>query len=228
MTAILTAMLLADGRFPAGAHAHSAGLEAAAKRGAVTDIASLEAFLRGRLFSTTTVEAATAARTREAVVAARGVDEAAAALHDLDEAIDARTLAPALRATSRRLGRQLLRAARVCWADPMLGVVGSLHDQGAHAPVVWGVVGVAAGLDARDTARVVAHGSVTGPATAAVRLLGLDPFLVHATVVRLTSDIERVVSSIDLDADELPAWSAPMAEIDAQRHAEWEVRLFAS
>ncbi|RQX44658.1 urease accessory protein UreF, partial [Micromonospora chalcea] len=40
--------MLADGRFPAGAHAHSGGLEAAAAAGRVTDLATLEAFLAGR------------------------------------------------------------------------------------------------------------------------------------------------------------------------------------
>jgi urease accessory protein len=130
--------------------------------------------------------------------------------------------------TSRRLGRQLLRAARVCWPSPLHAVVARVHADGPHVAVAWGVVGAAAGLDVSDTARVVAHGAVTGPATAAVRLLGLDPFLVHAIVARLSSDIDSVVTSIDPDADELPSWSAPAAEIDAQHHAAWEVRLFAS
>ena len=42
-------LLLADARFPAGGHAHSGGVETAATAGTVTDLASLEAFLRGRL-----------------------------------------------------------------------------------------------------------------------------------------------------------------------------------
>ena len=42
-------VLLADARFPGGGHAHSGGLEPAATAGAVTDLATLEVFLRGRL-----------------------------------------------------------------------------------------------------------------------------------------------------------------------------------
>ena len=42
-------LLIADGRFPAGAHAHSSGLEAAVAAGRVTDLTTLAEYLRGRL-----------------------------------------------------------------------------------------------------------------------------------------------------------------------------------
>ncbi|MYU17183.1 urease accessory protein UreF, partial [Streptomyces sp. SID8361] len=42
-------LILADGRFPAGGHAHSGGAEAAVAAGRIHDAASLEAFCRGRL-----------------------------------------------------------------------------------------------------------------------------------------------------------------------------------
>ncbi|MDP9074601.1 MAG: urease accessory protein, partial [Actinomycetota bacterium] len=45
----IAALLLADGRFPGGGHAHSGGLEAAVADGSVADLAGLEAFLIGRL-----------------------------------------------------------------------------------------------------------------------------------------------------------------------------------
>src|SRR5450756_2319955 len=41
-------LLLSDSRFPAGGHAHSGGVEPAVTAGTVTDVASLEVFLRGR------------------------------------------------------------------------------------------------------------------------------------------------------------------------------------
>ncbi len=50
-------LLLADGRFPGGGFAHSGGLEAAVGAGAVTDPASLRAFLVGRLHHGGTLEA---------------------------------------------------------------------------------------------------------------------------------------------------------------------------
>ncbi|MFD6973886.1 urease accessory protein UreF, partial [Streptomyces sp. NPDC059949] len=42
-------LVLADGRFPAGGHAHSGGAEAACKAGRIHDAATLEDFCRGRL-----------------------------------------------------------------------------------------------------------------------------------------------------------------------------------
>ena len=54
-------LLLADGRFPAGGHAQSAGVESAVRIGDVCDLATLERYLHGRLSTTGVVEAAFAA-----------------------------------------------------------------------------------------------------------------------------------------------------------------------
>ncbi|MCZ4125237.1 urease accessory protein UreF, partial [Streptomyces sp. H39-S7] len=45
-------LMLADGRFPAGGHAHSGGGEAAVTAGLIHDPATLAAFCRGRLHTT--------------------------------------------------------------------------------------------------------------------------------------------------------------------------------
>ncbi|MGB8940173.1 MAG: urease accessory protein UreF, partial [Streptomyces sp.] len=45
-------LVLADGRFPAGGHAHSGGAEEAVKAGRITGAASLGEFCRGRLHTT--------------------------------------------------------------------------------------------------------------------------------------------------------------------------------
>ncbi|MFT4035249.1 MAG: urease accessory UreF family protein, partial [Patulibacter sp.] len=89
-------LLLADGRLPAGGHAHSGGLEQAIELRDVTDIASLRAFLDGLLRSaahTAIAVAATAARAWAA-----GDDDALLAL-DAEES--ARTPSEALRVASR-------------------------------------------------------------------------------------------------------------------------------
>lgn len=54
-------LVLADGRFPAGGHAHSGGAEAAVKAGRITGAASLEDFCRGRLHTAGLVAASLAA-----------------------------------------------------------------------------------------------------------------------------------------------------------------------
>lgn len=103
MTAAL--LLLGDGRSPAGGHAHSGGLEAAVAAGRVSDVPSLTAFVGGRMGTAGLVAGAFAA-------AACAAFPDAAALAELDGELDARMLSPTVRLASRRLGRQLLRAAR--------------------------------------------------------------------------------------------------------------------
>ncbi|MFC6599012.1 urease accessory protein UreF [Kitasatospora paranensis] len=218
MTAAL--LLLADGRFPAGGHAHSGGAEAAVKAGRIHDAASLGAFLTGRLHTTGLTAAALAA-----AAATPGAD------HDaLDEAADARTPAPALRATSRRLGRQLLRAARAAWPHPDLDRLGGRHPRGAHHPVVLGLTARAAALTPADAARLAAYESVNGPATACVRLLGLDPYEVAALLARLAPQLDAVAADAVRAAalGDLPAASAPLLDVHAEQHSTWKVRLFAS
>ena len=57
-------LVLADGRFPAGGHAHSGGVEAAVARGPYHDADSLEAFCRGRLHTAGLVAAGAGRRGR--------------------------------------------------------------------------------------------------------------------------------------------------------------------
>ncbi|MFG2475641.1 urease accessory protein UreF [Streptomyces fagopyri] len=218
-------LVLADGRFPAGGHAHSGGAEAAVKAGRIDGATSLEDFCRGRLHTTGLVSAALAAS------AALGVDPVA-----LDSAADARTPSPALRGAARRLGRQLMRAARAAWPSGELDALAAEFPKGAHQPVVLGVTARGAGLGPEDAAYCSAYESVSGPATATVRLLSLDPFDATAVLARLAPELDRVAHQaaeaarrVAVDGvDALPAGSAPLLEIGAEAHAAWAVRLFAS
>ncbi|MGA5127956.1 urease accessory protein UreF [Streptomyces pseudogriseolus] len=218
-------LVLADGRFPAGGHAHSGGAEAAVHAGRITGAETLEDFCRGRLHTTGLVSAALAAS------AALGVDPAA-----LDAAADARTPSPALRATARKLGRQLLRAARATWPGAELDALARRVPKGAHQPVVLGVTARAAGLGPEDAAHCALYESVGGPATATVRLLSLDPFDATAVLARLAPEADRVAETAVRAAhrtttegvDALPARSAPLLELYAEAHAARTGRLFAS
>ncbi|MDX2810589.1 urease accessory UreF family protein, partial [Streptomyces scabiei] len=121
-------LVLADGRFPAGVRVPSGGAEAAVKAGLITGAEGLEAFCRGRLHTAGLVAAGLAA------AAALGVDPA-----DLDAAADARTPSVALRGASRKLGRQLMRAARATWPSAELDALAREFPKGAHQPVVPGL-----------------------------------------------------------------------------------------
>ncbi|MFI1505996.1 urease accessory protein UreF [Streptomyces sp. NPDC020597] len=218
-------LVLADGRFPAGGHAHSGGAEEAVKAGRITGAASLEAFCRGRLHTAGLVAAALAA------AAAAGADPAR-----LDAAADARTPSPALRLAARRLGRQLMRAARSAWPSAELDALAREFPKGAHQPVVLGLTARAAGLGAADAAYCAVYESVSGPATAVVRLLSLDPFQATAVLARLAPELDLVVdravscgtAAPTEGVDVLPSASAPLLETGAEVHAAWPVRLFAS
>lgn len=216
-------LMLTDGRFPTGGHTHSGGLEPLAAAGRVRDIASLEAFLRGRVTTTGSVAAAFAVASHAAIS-----DVDTAKLTELDSELDARMPSPALCAASRKLGRQLLRAARAAWPDPRLDDVG----RAPHQAIALGAAAAAAGLDARATAAAALHEAVTGPATAAIRLLGLDPYAVHAVLARLGGLLDDLATAAAgrgrTPAGELPADGSPLLDIAAQHHATWEVRLFAS
>ncbi|MFF4959211.1 urease accessory protein UreF [Streptomyces sp. NPDC001222] len=218
-------LVLADGRFPAGGHAHSGGAEEAVRTGRITGAASLEDFCRGRLHTAGLVSASLAA------AAALGADPAT-----LDAAADARTPSAALRAAARRLGRQLMRAARATWPSGELDALAGAFPKGAHQPVVLGVAARAAGLGAQDAAYCAVHESVSGPASAVVRLLSLDPFDASAVLARLTPELDLVADRareaarrvLDDGTEALPAASAPLLEIGAEAHAARPVRLFAT
>ncbi|MET9977004.1 urease accessory protein UreF [Streptomyces microflavus] len=214
-------LVLADGRFPAGGHAHSGGAEPAVTQGRIRNADDLAVFCRGRLHTAGLTAAALAA------AAAHGLDPLA-----LDEAADARTPSPALRATARKLGRQMMRAARATWPSPELDALATARPRGAHQPVVLGLTARAAGLGPKDAAHCVAYETVSGPATAVVRLLSLDPFHATAVLARLAPELDDVAAQAAAAArrgiEALPASSAPLLDITAEAHAAWPVRLFAS
>ncbi|MDQ1012262.1 urease accessory protein [Streptomyces sp. V4I23] len=214
-------LVLADGRFPAGGHAHSGGAEPAVREGRIRDAAGLADFCRGRLHTTGLTSAALAA------AAALGHDPA-----ELDRAADARTPSPALRGAARKLGRQMMRAARAAWPGPELDALAAAFPRGTHQPIVLGTAARAAGLGPYDAAHCIVYETVSGPATAAVRLLSLDPFQATAVLARLAPEMDEVAAraagAAHEGVDALPAASAPLLDITAEQHATWPVRLFAS
>ncbi len=220
-------LLLADGRFPSGGHAHSGGLEAAVAAGRVTGVPQLHGFLRGRLATQGHVAAAFAAAAHTATESS----DAREVLVRLDSELDARTPSPALRLASRRQGRAQLRAARSVFAGPCLGLAPA-HPDGPHQPLALGLTTAAAGLGPEQAALLGAYGVVTGAASAGVRLLGLDPYQVQLILAALAPECDAVARDAAAAAGkppaELPSASAPLAEISAELHATWEVRLFAS
>ncbi|WP_448610992.1 urease accessory protein UreF [Geodermatophilus sp. URMC 60] len=210
MTAAL--LTLADSRLPAGGHTHSGGVEQAIAAGVVRDPRTLTAFLQRRLHTAGAVAAG---------LAAAGCRDAGdpGQLFRLDEEADARTPSPALRAASRAQGRGLVRVGRRAWPSPAWDHL----PERPHHPLTLGVAAHAGGLTPRDAAAAAAYLSVSGPATAAQRLLAMDPLAVAALTARLAAAIDEVAA-----VDGAPAAADPLLDLLAEVHAARKDRFFAS
>ncbi|MEO3810507.1 urease accessory UreF family protein [Sphaerisporangium sp. B11E5] len=243
MTAAL--LLLADSRLPAGGHAHSGGAEQAVRTGDITGPGDLARFLRGRLATTGLVAASLAAAacalasgtarpdgTGTSADAGRspGAGTSVDAWRALDAEGDARTASPAQRDASRTQGRLLVRSARRIWPSPALDALAAAVPQGTHHPIALGAVAAAAGCDPYDAALATAYTTITGPATAAVRLLGLDPVVVHRVLAGLGPELDGVARAAGTSTawEDLPAHAAPALDLLAEQHLRTEVRLFVS
>ncbi len=220
-------LLLADGRFPSGGHAHSAGAEPAVGVGDINDQASLREFVLGRLQTNGLVDAAFAA-----AVCARCAGDGIVPWSQLEAEYLARTGSPRLRTASRTLGRQLLRGGQRAFpsarAEEAVAALGTSIPQ----PIVMGIIAAAAGCAAAEAALCELHHLVGSLTSAGVRLLGLDPFEIAAFGAALVPELERLAAlaatTADVDPAELPADVALLNDVLAEHHSTWEVRLFAS
>jgi urease accessory protein len=151
----------------------------------------------------------------------------------LNAEFEARVVSEAMRAASRQLGGGLARLLRSLLPEADLVTPWARCGRPApHHPLVLGAGIHLAGGSAELAARVAALAACTGPASAAVRLLGLDPFAVQAMLARLAADIDDCAASAARAAGQppssLPSDGAPAFDLLADFHLTAEVRLFAS
>ncbi|MGV0813028.1 urease accessory UreF family protein [Mycolicibacterium boenickei] len=211
MTSLATLLTLADSRLPTGGHVHSGGVEEAVTSGLLVDVTTLRAYLIRRIRTGGLVSASVAV-----AVQTGQLDPEAA-----DAETDARTPAPAARDASRAQGRGLVRLARRVWPQQSWGALGPRP----HLPVAAGAVGAAAQLDPGQTALSVVYTTMTGSATAAQRLLALDP----ADVAALTFELSALCDTVAAEAAAgLADLSDPLLDVLAQRHTERDRPLFVS
>ncbi len=219
---LVALLALADSRLPAGGHAHSAAAEQFVTDGLVRDEASLATLLRRRLLTGGAVAAGLAATAC--------ADPGAGPLAALDDGADARTPSPAARTASRAQGRALLRVASSAWPSPVWTALRPATP-GAHHAVVLGVATAVVGGRPRDAALLAAYLTTTAPATAAQRLLGLDPVTVAAVLASLGTLQEQIADAAALAAaaGEGPASGAdPLTDLLHTRHTPRQDKLFAS
>src|SRR3954447_13584129 len=195
------ALLLADSRFPSGAYAHSLGLEEAVNGG----LTGVPAFMAARL------RLVAAADARFAVEARRG--------DVLEAEWCARCPSPVLRDAARRLGAQLLRSAAAIWDVP--------RDR-LPRPLALGVVCAAAGVSEEDTALLSLYDDAATVASAALKLLPLDPAVTVGWLAELAPSMALAARAIAADSGPLPSPAAVAIELSAPVHLEQRERLFAS
>lgn len=214
---LATLLTLADSRLPTGGHVHSGGIEEAITTGRVSDLSSLRAYLCRRIRTQGLVSASLA-------VAVHSGD---LSVELADAETDARTPSPAARAASRAQGRGLLRLAKRVWTEPVAGPVPGWAGLGVkpHLPVVAGVVGSTSGIATEHTALSMVYTTMTGSATAAQRLLALDP----ADVAAMTFELSPLCAQTAAQALDGPAeLSDPLLDVLAEQHATRERPLFSS
>jgi urease accessory protein len=224
---LLALLQFSDGLFPAGAYAHSFGLETYVQSGAVCNAAQAESVIRAQLQGSAAYSDAVAV-----VVAQRATetDDLSGCL-DLDATLEAMKPVAELREASRQLGRQTLRIARLLIEGPVICEFGRVSDANGtpcHHSVVFGIVAGTHGWSSLDATMAYLYSSSTAMVGAALRLVPLgqsDGQLIIRKMAPLIASLANEV--VGLGIDDLSSF-APALEIAGMRHARLEGRLFRS
>jgi urease accessory protein len=219
--ATVLSMLLADGRFPAGSYAHSLGLEQAVADGLSVD--GVPGFMAARLRLVAEPEA----RIAVAAWRARDLEEVLA----VEAEFCARCPSPVLRESARRLGSALLRSAVAVWP----AASGLVRYRSASVvtprPVVLGVVASANGISEEELAAVALYDDAATVASAALKVLPLDPADASRWVAELGPWMSEAAARVAGDGRPLadqPAAAAVGLELAAAVHFDRRERLFVS
>jgi len=223
----LSLLHFSDGLFPAGAYAHSFGLETLVQEGCVRDAASVEQFLREFL-------SGSSAPTDAVIVlcAQRAANEKnLPACFALDARLAAMKSAAELCEASRQMGRQMLRIARELLPQSLAADFFAAIESGAtagHHAVAFGVVGGSLDWPPKETAAAFLYAASSVLVGAALRLMPLGQLAGQRVLWNLQPLLDSLAESA-LDKSESDVWSfAPALEIAAMRHAQLDARLFRS
>lgn len=236
----LLALQQADSFFPGGALAWSWGLETLVADGHLgrTDVAPARRRQRGvhhdrsaqvRAFVEGQLRHRWNSFDRAFLCAAWQAAHDLPTLVDLDNQVEALTLAEEMRQGSRRVGQSLL-GVHVALGTPGAAAyqqqVLSAQTPG-HLPVVQGLLWQRLGMQREHCQLAAAHGLCTGLVSAAVRLGVMG----HVDAQRVLTDIQPLLLELLAQAPPEPAEASgftPIAEIALMRHETQALRLFAN
>ena len=220
---LLGALQFADSFFPSGSIAFSWGLETLRADAEVVSAAQVTQFLEGQLVHRwATFDA-------PVLVAAMRANGRLDRLADLDDLVEAMTLATELREGSRRAGASLLKV------HAGLGTPGAAEYREAlaqrkvrgHLPVVQGMLWKATGLSEEACRAVSAHTLCTGIVGAALRLGMIGHLDAQKALLQVRPALVELLRLPAQEAEEMYAYT-PHAEIAAMRHEVQDSRLFAN
>jgi urease accessory protein len=220
---LLGALQFADSFFPSGSIAFSWGLETLRAEGEIVSAEQVAQFLEGQLAHRW------ASFDAPVLVAAMRAGDGFDRLADLDELVDAMTLATELREGSRRAGASLLKV------HEGLGTPGAAEYRQriaqrkarAHLPVVQGLLWNATGLSEDAGRAVSAHTLCTGIVGAALRLGMIGHLDAQRILLQVRPVLVELLRLPAGDPEESYAYT-PHGEIAAMRHEVQDTRLFAN
>jgi urease accessory protein len=227
MDRFLSLLQFTDGLFPAGAYAHSFGLEACVQSGQISDAEGVEAFLRAYL------EGCAGPTDGVAMLCARraAATEDLASCLALDEMLDAMKSPSELRDASRQMGRQTLRVATHMPCHALLEEFGKAVAREitpGHHPIVFGMIGRTLGWDALEMTSAYLYSTSAALVGASLRLLPLGQLAGQ----RIVWKVQPLIAALAEEAQhksEQDMWSfAPALEIASMQHALLDARLFRS
>jgi urease accessory protein len=227
MNNFLSLLQFTDGLFPAGAYAHSFGLEYFVQSGEISDAPGVEDFLRayleGSVFPTDAMAMLCAWRAAK--------DGNFAACLALDETLDAMKTASELRDASRQMGRQTLRVATHFACDGLLADFAEKVRHNltpGHHPVIFGMIGGVMPWPPKEMVGAYLYSTSAALVGAALRLLPLGQLAGQ----RILWNVQPLISELAEEAQDKTAsdmWTfAPALEIASMRHAMLDARLFRS
>ena len=223
----LTLLQFADGLFPAGAYAHSFGLECYVQQGMIRDAGGVREFLESYLESSAGPEDAVAMT--HCIDLAR--DGHVGEVLDIDQALEAMKPAAELRQASRQMGRQSLRVAASLTDDRYLmdlfRRVESRETPG-HYAMAFGAIGARLGWPRKEAACAFLYSAAAAVVGSGLRLIPLGQLQGQGILWSLAPLIARLgEEAAAARSDEM--WSfAPGLEIASALHASSPARLFRS
>ncbi len=220
---LLGALQYADSFFPSGSIALSWGLETLRADGEIVSAEQVVQFLEGQIVHRW---ASFDAPVLVAAIRAGGKFDR---LSDLDDCVEAMTLATELREGSRRAGASLLKVNAAIGTPGAAEYRQRIAERKArgHLSVVQGTLWSATGLSEEACRAVSAHTLCTGIVGAALRLGMIGHLDAQKILLQVRPVLVNLLRLPAADAEAMYAYM-PHAEIAAMRHEVQDSRLFAN